>query len=77
MTEAAIKALDYCIEAGVMKEFFTKRRHEVVGMILEECTTEHVEQWIKEMEEELAANKEQLAAKDEEIARLKALLESK
>ena len=77
MTEAAIKALDYCIEAGVMKEFFTKRRHEVVGMILEDWTTEHVEQWIKEMEEELAANKEQLAAKDEEIARLKALLESK
>ena len=68
MTEAAIKALDYCIEAGVMKEFFIKRRHEVVGMILEEYTTEHVERYMKDMEEELAAKNEQLAAKDDQLA---------
>ncbi len=61
-TDAAIKALDYCIEADVMKEFFTKRRNEVVGMILEEYTTEHVEKYIKEMEEALKEKEAEIAS---------------
>ena len=75
---------DYCIESGVMKKFFTSRRNEVVGMILEEYTVENIDKEIAEMKKmiteqaELIANQsEQLASKDEEIARLKALLENK
>lgn len=63
-------------EADVMKEFFTRRRNEVVGMILEEFTTEHVEQYIKEMEEENAEQRKQIEIKDAEIARLKAIIEA-
>lgn len=59
-----------------MKEFFTRRRNEVVGMILEEFTTEHVEQYIKEMEEENAEQRKQIEIKDAEIARLKAIIEA-
>lgn len=63
-------------KADVMKEFFTRRRNEVVGMILEEFTTEHVEQYIKEMEEENAEQRKQIEIKDAEIARLKAIIEA-
>lgn len=77
MTDAAIKALDYCVKANVMKDFFTLRRNEVVGMILEEFTTEHVEQYIKEMEEEIVEKDNVIAEKDAEIAELKALLTSR
>ena len=42
--EASIKALDYCIEEDIFADFFRERRNEVVGMILEEYTLEHIEQ---------------------------------
>lgn len=45
-------------------------------MILEEFTTEHVEQYIKEMEEENAEQRKQIEIKDAEIARLKAIIEA-
>ena len=48
-SEAAEKALDYCISNNIMPEFFRERRKEVVGMILE-VTEEVIREWIEELE---------------------------
>lgn len=61
LKEAAIKALDYCISINVMADFFTERRNEVVGMILEEYTKERVEQDMADMAQEIADMKQELS----------------
>lgn len=76
-TEAAIKALDYCISNNVMADFFAGRRSEVVGMILEEYTKERVERDMADMEQEIVDLKQEIinmsqniAEKDDKIASL-------
>ena len=85
--KASYKALDYCIENDIFADFFRDRRNEVVGMILEEYTLEHVEQRTarkverlsKELEEAnqtIADRDSVIQSKDAEIARLKQLLKN-
>lgn len=71
MTQAAIDALDYCLENNVMVDYFSRCRNEVVGMILEEYTTERVERDMKEMAELIEAQKQELEENAKEIASLK------
>lgn len=66
--EAAIKALDYCIEQNVMADFFRERRNEVVNMILEEYNVERVENDMAKMQQTIDRQKEKLADKDIELA---------
>ena len=68
-TEAAHKALDYCIQQNVLADFFKKRRNEVVGMILE-YTAEQAEKDMAKLENEIAEKEQQLAEKDQRIADL-------
>ena len=86
--EAAIKALDYCIDNDILADFFKERRNEVVGMILEEYTKEHVEQRtarkLEKMSKELQDKDAVIQSKDAEIqamtmeiAHLHQLLEEK
>ena len=77
LEEAAIKALDYCISISVMADFFTERRNEVVGMILEEYTKERVEQDIADMAQEIADMKQELSEKNAEIQSKDAEIQSK
>lgn len=42
------KAMDYCIENGILKEFLLKNRAEVLGMLLEEFDAEKYERTIRE-----------------------------
>ncbi len=41
------KAVDYCIEGGILKEFLLKNRAEVLGMLLEEFDAEKYERTIR------------------------------
>ena len=82
--EAAIKSLDYCIDNEILADFFKERRNEVVGMILEEYTLEHIEQRANRMSrklealtQEIQAKDTELQAKEAEIARLRQLLDEK
>ena len=86
--EAAIKALDYCIDNNILADFFKERRNEVVGMILEEYTKEHVEQRtarkLEKMSKELQdkdaviqSKDAEIQSKDAEISRLRQLLDEK
>ncbi len=45
--EAMSKAIDYCIEKGILKEFLLKNRAEVLGMLLEEFDAEKYERTIR------------------------------
>ena len=48
-TQAALnRAIDYCIENGILKEFLLKNRAEVLGMLLEEFDVEKYERTIRE-----------------------------
>ena len=74
--EAANKAINYCIENNVLAEFFTKRRDEVVGMILE-YTAEQAEKDIAKLERETSEKEQrieglgqELSEKEEIIAKL-------
>ncbi|MDE6713916.1 MAG: hypothetical protein K2K20_09285 [Lachnospiraceae bacterium] len=42
------KAVDYCIENGILKEFLLRNRAEVLGMLLEEFDAEKYERTIRE-----------------------------
>lgn len=42
------KAVDYCIENGILKEFLLRNRAEVLGMLLEEFDVEKYERTIRE-----------------------------
>lgn len=42
------KAIDYCIEKGILKEILIKNRTEVLGMLLEEFDAEKYERTIRE-----------------------------
>ena len=86
--EAAIKALDYCIENDILSDFFKKRRNEVVGMILEEYTQEHIERRtarkiekfkkeIQDAKAKMRAAKTEIQAKDAEIIKLRQQLADK
>lgn len=84
LEEAAIKAIDYCISNNVMTDFFSSRRNEVVGMILEEYTKERVErdmadmaQLILEKDAQIEAKDAEIQSKDAEIARLRQALAEK
>lgn len=48
MQTALNKAVDYCIENGILKEFLLKNRAEVLGMLLEEFDVEKYERTIRE-----------------------------
>ena len=65
-TEAAHKALDYCIQHNVLADFFKKRRNEVVGMVLE-YTAEQAKKDMEKLEQEIAEAKRQLADKDQKL----------
>ena len=65
--EAAIKALDYCIDNDILADFFKERRNEVVGMILEEYTLEHIEQRSARMSRKLEALTQEVQAKNSEL----------
>ena len=65
-TEAANKALDYCIEHNVLADFFKKRRNEVVGMILE-YTAEQAEKDMEKLENEIAEKEQKIAAAEQEL----------
>ena len=82
-TEAALKAIDYCIKHNVLADFFKKRRNEVVGMILE-YTAKQAEKDIAALESEIVAKeqkltetKEQLEAKEQKLTETKEQLEAK
>ena len=79
--EASIKALDYCIEKDIFADFFRERRNEVVGMILEEYTLEHVEQRtarkVERLTKELEDANQTIMNKDVELKSKNALLQSK
>ena len=46
--EALDRAIDYCIENGILTEFLLKNRAEVLGMLLEEFDIEKYERTIRE-----------------------------
>lgn len=48
MQTALNKAVDYCIENGILKEFLLRNRAEVLGMLLEEFDAEKYERTIRE-----------------------------
>ena len=82
--ESAIKALDYCIDNNVLADFFSEKRNEVVGMILEEYNMEHVEQRmdrmyrkLENMEQEIQIKVAELQSKDAELQSKDAELQSK
>ena len=75
--EAAIKALDYCIDNDVLTDFFKERRNEVVGMILEEYTLEHIEQRSARMSRKLEALTQEVQTKNAELQSKDAELQSK
>ena len=79
--EASIKALDYCIEKDIFADFFRERRNEVVGMILEEYTLEHVEQRtarkVERLTKELEDAHRTISDKDSVIQTKDAELQSK
>lgn len=45
--EALNRAIDYCIENGILKEFLLKNRAEVLGMLLEEFDAEKYERTLR------------------------------
>ena len=72
-TEAAHKALDYCIQHNVLADFFKKRRNEVVGMILE-YTAEQAEKDMEKLEKEIAEAKQKLADKEQKLTEQECLI---
>ena len=74
--EAAIKALDYCIENDVLADFFRERRNEVVGMILEEYTLEHIEQRSARMSRKLEALTQEVQTAKTELKTTQSELQS-
>ena len=77
VNEAAIKALDYCIENDVLADFFKERRNEVVGMILEEYTLEHIEQRTNRMSRKLEALTQEVQVKKAELQTAKDEIQAK
>ena len=65
--EAANKAINYCIENNVLAEFFTKRRNEVVGMILE-YTAEQAEKDIAKLEREISEKEQRIEGLGQELS---------
>ena len=74
--EAAIKALDYCIENNILADFFIERRNEVVGMILEEYTLEHIEQRTNRMSRKLEALTQEVQTAKTELKTTRSELQS-
>ena len=66
-TEAANKAIDYCIEHNVLVDFFRNRRNEVVGMILE-YTAEQAEKDMAVLEHEISEKEEQIECLGQELS---------
>ena len=48
MQTALNRAMDYCIENGILKEFLVRYRAEVLGMFLEEFDAEKYERTIRD-----------------------------
>ena len=65
-TEAAHKAIDYCIEHNVLADFFEKRRNEVVGMILEYTAEKHKE-YMAKLESEILEQEERIEGLGQEL----------
>ena len=74
--EAAQKAVEYCINNGVMPEFFKERRKEVIGMILE-VTEEVVQELISDLEDENEELTQLLEAEFRDNQEKKQLLQEK
>ena len=74
--EAAQKAIEYCIDNGVMVDFFEERRKEVVGMMLE-VTEEVIMEFIEELEFLTREQAETIEAKLTEIDAQAETIESK
>lgn len=62
MQTALSKAVDECIEKGVLKEFLLKNRAEVLGMLLEEFDAEKYERTIREEGREEGMEQERKSA---------------
>lgn len=58
-TEAAYRALEYCIEHNVLADFFRIRKSEVVDMILE-YTAEQAEKDIAKLEKEISEKEQKI-----------------
>lgn len=77
MQTALNKAVDYCIENGILKEFLLKNRAEVLGMLLEEFDAEKYERTIRNegIEEGIErGKKEGIKEGEEKVNRLGILL---
>lgn len=66
-TEAAHKAIDYCIEHNVLTDFFKERRNEVVGMILEYTAEKH-EAYLAKLESEILEQEQRIEGLGQELA---------
>lgn len=63
MQTALNRAVDYCIEEGILKEFLLKNRAEVLGMLLEEFDAEKYERTIRGEGREEGKKKEERKGK--------------
>jgi hypothetical protein len=72
--EAVKKAIKYCIENNILKEFFTKHELEVVDMLLAEITLEDVKKVMKEEGREEGKEEGILLGKKEERSKILSLI---
>ena len=75
--EAVKKAIDYCIDHDILKEFLEERRNEVLHVMTFDCTFEAREKLWKEQEEMMSKQIDEqgkqiddLSSKNNEQARL-------
>ena len=73
-TEAAHKAIDYCIKHNVLADFFEERRNEVVGMILEYTAEKH-EAYLAKLENEILEQEQRIEGLGQELAEKKLRVE--
>lgn len=77
MQTALNKAVDYCIENGILKEFLLKNRAEMLGMLLEEFDVEKYKRTIRNEGKEEGiekGKKEGIREGEEKVNRLGILL---
>lgn len=68
--EAVKKAIDYCIDHDILKEFLEERGNEVLHVMTFDCTFEAREKLWKEQEEMMSKQIDDLSSKNNEQARL-------
>ena len=68
--EAVKKAIDYCIDHDILKEFLEERGNEVLHVMTFDCTFEAREKLWKEQEEMMSKQIDDLSLQNNEQARL-------